>query len=271
MNTSQSHYAGNGEHTTSYYAASANPSRPRARLTGDLNFDICVIGAGYSGLSAALHLAEKGFNVAIVEGARIGWGASGRNGGQIVNGLNASLQTIKRRYGADTASFVASLVMEGGDIIRERVKTYDIKCDLKPTNVFTAFTPAHMRELETRLELWRFNPDGNNSLALDEGVSLRPDQPVRGDEAIHLEDGRFAYALTHETDPTVAGLYIQTSLTTPAERIGALPIGLAEPDVAWSPDGLLAASSAAREVVVWQDGNLVSLLPAGFASILKKL
>ena len=116
-------------HTSSYYAASAHASPVRSTLTGDYTVDICVVGAGFSGLSTALHLVEKGYQVAIVEGARIGWGASGRNGGQIVNGLNASLQNIKRKFGKDTANFVASLVMEGGDIIRERVDTYGIDCD----------------------------------------------------------------------------------------------------------------------------------------------
>jgi gamma-glutamylputrescine oxidase len=148
-------YAGTGDHTTSYYAASANTRRLRPAVEGDHMFDVCVVGAGYSGLSTALHLAERGHNVVIVEGARIGWGASGRNGGQVVNGLNASLQTIKRRYGTDTANFVAGQVMEGGEIIRERIKTYDIQCDYKPTNLFTACTDAHLRELEERLALWQ--------------------------------------------------------------------------------------------------------------------
>lgn len=149
-------FATNGEtkHTGSYYAASANPSPERPALLGDHEVDICVVGAGYSGLSTALHLAEKGYKVAIIEGARVGWGASGRNGGQVVNGLNASLQTIKGRYGQDTASFVASLVQEGGNIIRERVATYGIECDLKPGNIFTGLTSAHMRELEARRALW---------------------------------------------------------------------------------------------------------------------
>ena len=155
MMTTARAYAGNGDHTTSYYAASANTRTLRPALTGDQTFDVCIVGAGYSGLSTALHLAEQGHNVAVVEGARIGWGASGRNGGQVVNGLNASLQTIKRRYGQDTANFVAGMVMEGGEIIRDRVKTYDIKCDYKPTNLFTAYTDAHMRELEERLALWQ--------------------------------------------------------------------------------------------------------------------
>ncbi|WP_193143140.1 MULTISPECIES: NAD(P)/FAD-dependent oxidoreductase [unclassified Meridianimarinicoccus] len=154
MNAMAHPYAGDGSHTTSYYAASANASPDRPELSGSNEIDVCIIGAGYSGLSTGLHLVEKGYKVAIIEGARVGWGASGRNGGQIVNGLNASLQTIKKRYGQDTATFVAGLVQEGGEIIRERVKTYDIQCDLKDGNIFTGLTKAHMRELEDRMNLW---------------------------------------------------------------------------------------------------------------------
>lgn len=141
-------------HTGSYYAASANPAPHRPPLTGDHSTDICIVGAGYSGLSTGLHLAEKGYKVVMIEAAQVGWGASGRNGGQIVAGLNASLQTIRKRYGAETAGFVAGLVQEGGEIIRERIKTYNIQCDLKEGNIFAAYTGAHMSELEDRLKLW---------------------------------------------------------------------------------------------------------------------
>lgn len=147
-------YAGDGRHVDSYYAASANASPDRPVLLGRHETDVCVVGAGYSGLSTALHLAEKGYRVAVIEGARVGWGASGRNGGQIVNGLNASLQSIGRRYGADTARFVAGLVQEGGEIIRDRVRRYAIDCDLKDGNVFAALTARHMRDLEDRKALW---------------------------------------------------------------------------------------------------------------------
>ncbi|WP_341486095.1 FAD-binding oxidoreductase [Thioclava sp. GXIMD4215] len=147
-------YAGTGAHTGSYYAASANPAPLRPQLEGAQEADVCVVGAGFSGLSTALHLAEKGYQVTVVEGARIGWGASGRNGGQIVNGLNASLQKIGKSYGKDTARFVAGLVTEGGKIIRERVSTYGIQCDLKDGNVFAAFNDMHMRELEEKKQLW---------------------------------------------------------------------------------------------------------------------
>ncbi len=142
------------EHIHSYYAESANPGPERPALTGDHFADVCVVGGGFSGLSAALHLARQGRKVTLLEGARIGWGASGRNGGQIVNGLNASLDTIGKRYGQQTADFVGSLVQEGGSIIRNFVDDYSIACDIKPRNIFVAFNARQMRELEAKQNLW---------------------------------------------------------------------------------------------------------------------
>lgn len=171
-------YAGNGNHTGSYYAASANTTALRDALNGPHDTDICVVGAGYSGLSTALHLAEKGYTVTLVEGARIGWGASGRNGGQVVNGLNAGLDTIERRYGNTTANFVAGLVLEGGHIIRERIKTYGINCDYKDGNVFAALTPKHMKDLEAKLALWkRFGMD-NMEMLDAEKMRKQVDSPL---------------------------------------------------------------------------------------------
>jgi len=120
-----------------------------------IDTDVCIVGAGYSGLSTGLHLAEKGCKVTIVEGARVGWGASGRNGGQVVNGLNASLQTIENRYGPGVGSFVGNILQEGGEIIRQRVAKYNIDCDLKAGNIFAACHVKHMRELEAKQALWR--------------------------------------------------------------------------------------------------------------------
>lgn len=212
-------YAGDGSHTSSYYAASANPSPERPELQGDHEIDVCIVGAGYSGLSTGLHLAEKGYKVAIIEGARVGWGASGRNGGQIVNGLNASLQTIKRRYGQDTATFVAGLVQEGGKIIRERVRTYDIKCDLKEKNIFTGLTPAHMRELEERQKLWQsYGIDNQEMLDKDQlrahinsdlyegglidhsGGHMHPLNLALGEAAAFEKNGGTIYEMSSVTD-----------------------------------------------------------------------
>jgi gamma-glutamylputrescine oxidase len=157
-----------GDYVDSYYAASANPAPLRPRLYGEESADICVIGGGYSGLSASITLLEKGYQVTLVEAERIGWGASGRNGGQIVNGLNASLDKFERQYGKDVAAFVGSIVQEGAQLIRERIAKYRIACDLKDKNLFTAFTPKQMKELEDKQVLWRrFGMDDHELLDRD--------------------------------------------------------------------------------------------------------
>ncbi|SQC41971.1 oxidoreductase [Klebsiella pneumoniae] len=100
------------EHTTSYYAASANKYEPFPTLEGSINCDVCVVGGGYTGLSSALHLAEMGYDVVVLEGARIGFGASGRNGGQLVNSYSRDIDVIEKNYGPDAAKMLGSMMFE---------------------------------------------------------------------------------------------------------------------------------------------------------------
>ncbi len=165
MSATAKSYAGDGAYPDSYYAASRNIVRSPRILEGDVTADVAVLGAGYSGLSTAIHLAEKGYKVVVVEGAGVGWGASGRNGGQVVNGLNASLDTISKRYGEQAGAFVGGVVQEGGKIIRRIVGTYGIECDLKQGSIYAAYTPAHMKELEHKKALWqRYGMDDHQLL-----------------------------------------------------------------------------------------------------------
>lgn len=149
------HYCATEKHTGSYYAASANSTIARPKLASDTQADICIVGAGFSGLSTALHLAEQGKSVVLVEGAKVGWGASGRNGGQIVNGLNAGLDTIEKKFGRDTAAFIGGMVQEGGSIIRRFVADYDIDCDLKKYNLYVGLNAKHMQALVDKQDVWR--------------------------------------------------------------------------------------------------------------------
>ncbi len=137
----------NPGHANSWYAASANDKRVRPELEGETEADVCVIGAGFTGISAALELAENGLSVVVLEGERIGFGASGRNGGQIVNGYSRDLDVIARRYGPEKAVKLGEMSLEGGEIIRRRVATYGIRCDVVDGGFFAAFTDKQVKEM----------------------------------------------------------------------------------------------------------------------------
>ncbi len=142
------------KHTGSYYAATANPSPARPVLEGEHRCDVCVIGAGFTGLSTALHLVEKGYEVIVLEAAKVGWGASGRNGGQVINGFNRDLAGIARRYGEDSARAIGDMCFEGSKIIRERITEYDIQCDYKAGSIIAACNPKQLEGLEKRAASW---------------------------------------------------------------------------------------------------------------------
>ena len=142
------------DHTSSYYAASANPTPDRPALQGSHETDVCVIGAGYTGVSTALFLLEQGFKVTILEAARVGFGASGRNGGQIVNSYSRDIDVIERTVGKEQARLLGEMAFEGARIIRDRVARYNINCDLKDGGVFAAVTAKQMQHLESQKALW---------------------------------------------------------------------------------------------------------------------
>ncbi|MEM9531494.1 MAG: FAD-binding oxidoreductase [Pseudomonadota bacterium] len=145
------------EHTRSYYAASINSDETYPTLTGDVEADVCIVGAGFTGVATALTLAERGFKVALVEANRVGWGASGRNGGQLINGLGG-LSRIERRR-PELADLLWDIRWRGNDIIRERVERYAIDCDLKDGYVEVARKPsqvAYTHEAAEELEKRNF-------------------------------------------------------------------------------------------------------------------
>ena len=141
-------------HAPSYYAATAAPIAQREPLRGHVDADVCIVGAGYTGLSTALHLAEAGFRVVVLETARVGWGASGRNGGQIVQSYSRDLDVIEQRYGSHQANALGEMAFDGARIIRERVARYGIDCDLKNGGLFAALTDKQARHLEAHKLLW---------------------------------------------------------------------------------------------------------------------
>ncbi len=86
-----------GAYPPSWYAATADLLPPFPALEGEVVADVCVVGGGYTGLSAALHLAEAGLDVVLLEAQRVGWGASGRNGGQVGSGQRREQDWLERQ------------------------------------------------------------------------------------------------------------------------------------------------------------------------------
>lgn len=121
-----------GSYPNSYYAATAETEAERAPLLGDLSVDVAVIGAGYTGLSTALHLAERGFDTVVVEAHRVGFGASGRNGGQVGTGWNWDQRKLEATVGKADARKLWDLTVEAKALTRDLVARYAPEASYKP-------------------------------------------------------------------------------------------------------------------------------------------
>lgn len=138
------------ERTRSYYTASLNEETDYPRLQGRVSVDIAVIGGGFTGVATAVELAERGYKVAIVETHKIGWGATGRNGGQVTGSLSgdeAMRKQMRASLDDEVDDFIWHLRWRGHQIIKSRVEKYGIRCDLKHGHLHAAMKPSHMDEL----------------------------------------------------------------------------------------------------------------------------
>lgn len=158
-------------HAPSYYAATAHAAPERPALAGAVSTQVCVVGAGFSGLATAVSLAERGYDVVVVEASHVGWGASGRNGGQLVNGYSRDLDVVESRYGTEAAKALGSMAFEGAAIIRERVARYGIDCDLRDGGVFAALNDNQLNELKTRVTSWQSY--GHDELQMLDETAIR--------------------------------------------------------------------------------------------------
>jgi gamma-glutamylputrescine oxidase len=131
-----------GVHPRSWYAETAAPLDPFPPLEGEAAADVAVVGGGYTGLSAALHLAEAGFDTVLVEANRVGWGASGRNGGQVGPGQRRDQDWLERAFGPGPARALWDLAQEALALVKALVARHAIACDLRPGIVYATRRPA---------------------------------------------------------------------------------------------------------------------------------
>ena len=120
-----------GEHPRSWYAHSATPMAASPSAEGNQQFDVCIIGAGFSGLSTALHLSEAGHKVCVLDAHRVGWGASGRNGGQVGSGQRIGQHELEKLVGNTLAKEAFDIGVAATDLVRELIKKHDIECNFR--------------------------------------------------------------------------------------------------------------------------------------------
>ncbi len=138
-------------YVNSYYATSAHAAAVRPGLAGTVECDVCVVGAGIAGCSTALHLAEKGLSVVLLEEHRVGWGASGRSGGQAIFGLAPGQAKLERLIGAGAARALWDVSVEALALQRELIARFCIDCDLSSGYLLSAVKPRHERELQAEV------------------------------------------------------------------------------------------------------------------------
>lgn len=161
------------QHPASYYHASVAVSlTPTLPLAGETQADVCVIGGGITGCSAALHLAERGYRVVLLEAGEIGHGASGRSGGQILPGLGTGLEVIEKALGLARAREIWEMSRESVRLTEQLVQRHEIPCDLSWGYLHAAVKPRHVRELRDFQETLARRYD-YPSLSFLEGEALR--------------------------------------------------------------------------------------------------
>ena len=138
-------------HVGSYYAASAHAAPARPVLEGAVECDVCVVGAGIAGCSSALHLAQAGLSVVVLEQHRVSWGASGRSGGQALFGIAAGQAKLERLIGAADARAVWNVSVEALALMRDLIARYSIDCDWTEGFLYTAVKERQVRELQAEL------------------------------------------------------------------------------------------------------------------------
>jgi gamma-glutamylputrescine oxidase len=131
----------------SWYAASVGEAPARPPLQGDLRADVAILGAGYTGLSAAIELAQAGLSVVVLEAERAGWGASGRNGGQVIFGYSCGEEKLESLVGAAGAKALFDWSCEGVRLLHERRARFAIDCDWRDGHAHVALHARHEREL----------------------------------------------------------------------------------------------------------------------------
>lgn len=138
-----------GEYPASHYAATRTPLDPFPALAGEARADVAIVGAGFMGLSAALHLAQAGLSVVVLEAHRVGFGASGRNGGQVGSGQKQDQDWLEKAVGADHARRLWDMAEDAKTLLRDLIVQHDMPVTFRPGVAHACYTEAEVSHART--------------------------------------------------------------------------------------------------------------------------
>jgi len=156
-----------GQYPDSWYAHTANHLPVNPTLNDDLSADVCIIGGGYTGLSTALHLAEAGIDCIVLEANRMGWGASGRNGGQVGIGFNKSQDWLEKELGVEAAQGLWQLGLDGAQLVEKLVTEHNIDCDLQSGILYPTHSKREFAEFASEIKRLQANYEASQISVLD--------------------------------------------------------------------------------------------------------
>jgi len=197
-------------HVDSYYAASAHSAPEHPPVSGETDCDACVIGAGLTGTSAALELAGRGYDTVVLEAHRVGWGASGRSGGQTIFGYGCEQAKIRKMVGKEDDRRLWDMSVEAMLLLKEWIAKHRIDCDYKPGQMHAAIKPRqHKALLEWKRELEdEYGYDSLRMIDRDELASL-------------MATGRYISGLLDEASGHLHPLNYTLGLNAAAREAGA--------------------------------------------------
>lgn len=214
--------------TPSYYEATAQGRATFPQLIGEQHSDVCIIGGGYTGTSAALHLAEAGFSVTLLEANEIGWGASGRNGGQVCQGHNMSHKELSDQLGKDAADALWQTSIDSVELVKQLVHRLQIDCDLTPGVLHVAYKKRHVEHIKQAVDYKRnvLNYKAAHYLSAAEVAEKLGTERYFGgewyEEGAHLHPLNFVLGLANAAHKQGAKIYQQSRVT--AYQTGRQPV-----------------------------------------------